>query len=900
MNLLKIRRYINRRTLRFFYIGVIFFLIIICAASFLNVNFLEMAGRSETIKLLGKSLADIPYVIYGFKSTKDVPVYNIVIDKERLDELNKNLPVETFILEKKYKKTHPAKFIMGDKEYNIDVRYRGDYSNHWRFEKKSWQINFSDDYFENKKSIGLILPEDRLFFMEQLNNYRAKKMGLSSPESKFVILKVNGKSQGIYFETEDWGKEFLEKSKMAGDANFYGEDIDGGIFASIFAWKQYTSDLSHQYQNYGELDKLISLLKNPDDKEFYKEIVDLVDMDNFYRWNVHSMIAGGIHQDGWHNARLYFDNTVGKFKFIPWDVGGGKTDEQKTSLEKNVPGIDFVNYNPIAARILKKPEFLQARNKILWDYVNNGDNLKDDLEFYDGLYKKYRDAFYKDGLKRVANYFFDKSVAEHRSWIEYNFKYIKKLFKISDFNEEIHINKNYNQKDNIPIQINLLLKSYAPVSLKNIKMEIDKYINDDFYVFYDSNDDNGFDYRDNLLGELSYSKMNNGYEFKLKDTELLLYTNRKWLPNAKNAFVVLKEIQSNDLEETAHRLFILPKDRNKKVFIKEISPKIVLKNYFTGEDVKSSEIRYVDANEFSYFDGKGLTKEEFLRDNPVFIGGVDDVVILPYGNYVFNQNIIIPKDLELEIRPGTTMLFDENISLISYSPIKAIGSADAPIKITALNSNKPRGVFGIVGATKESQFRNVIFEYGGQAYINGAFFSGALAAHGSDIKIENCQFKYASGDDGLNVKNASAEISGSLFYKNNFDGLDFDSVKGKILNNKFLDNGNDGIDISGSDMGIENNDIKNSGDKCISVGEKSNPVIINNNLEGCATGIASKDLSGPIIVNNTIANNKIAISAYMKKEIFGGSFPRVGANSLKNNEKDFETDELSQIIEYKQ
>src|SRR3990172_7085580 len=67
-----------------------------------------------------------------------------------------------------------ANFIYDGREYGVNVRVRGDLSNHWRDPKKSWAIKFGKEKieddgeltkqtipFQTKRRINLIIPSDR-------------------------------------------------------------------------------------------------------------------------------------------------------------------------------------------------------------------------------------------------------------------------------------------------------------------------------------------------------------------------------------------------------------------------------------------------------------------------------------------------------------------------------------------------------------------------------------------------------------------------------------------------------------------------------------------------------------------------------------------------------------------
>ena len=239
----------------------------------------------------------------------------------------------------------------------------------------------------------------------------------------------------------------------------------------------------------------------------------------------------------------------------------------------------------------------------------------------------------------------------------------------------------------------------------------------------------------------------------------------------------------------------------------------------------------------------------------IFIKGESNQeLILNEGEYHISDNLTIPAGYTVNIKPGVKIFLAKNSSLISYSPVKALGTKDKSITIQSADKT-PFGVFAIVGREADGSILDFIKISGGsETYINNLYLSGQFSAYHADVTIKNSTFNDSQSDDGLNLKYSTSEISNCHFENNTGDAIDLDFVDGIIKNNTFKGNGNDSIDISGSSVQIEANDIQNSGDKCISVGENSYPKIINNTLNSCNIGIEVKDSSKVGILNNIIKN----------------------------------------------
>ena len=364
-------------------------------------------------------LTDIAFLPYIFKSYS-LPVYELSLKPADYLFLNTNLPGpdEGRVLLPEYKQYVPASFSFNNQEYDVEVHYRGLHFDHWKNPKKSWRIKFDkDQLFEGQRAINLIIPEDRGMYLEQLSNYRAKKLGLVVADSQFVVLKVNGQTQGLYWQIEHWTEEFLNKQSLP-LSNLYGQEYEilydvpnDPLFESTLYWKKYVKDGESEIDNYAQISALLGLLNNAPDEEFFQKFPLIFNLDNFLTWQAHSVLMGSSHQDWSHNIRLYWHPVLEQFIIFPWDVVG--------SLQWPV------DYNPLVTRVLKNPDWVEKRNQILSSYVNDPNNLKEDLAYYDQLVELTKVAVFQDSLKFFSNYGYLQQVKKTRQRLIGQFELIK-------------------------------------------------------------------------------------------------------------------------------------------------------------------------------------------------------------------------------------------------------------------------------------------------------------------------------------------------------------------------------------------------------------------------------------------------------------------------------------------
>ena len=824
-----------------------------------------------------RKLSDITYLPFLFKKDK-LPTYALEISDENLQKLNDSLPQE-FMTVIYYDKIYvPAKFSYQGKEYDVQVRYRGDTAVHWNAPKRSYHVRFNKDMpFFGFRELAFIIADDRKFVLEHFHNYRAGKLGLLRPPSFFANLRLNGQKQGLYFVMEGWSQEMLAKWEVPDEANLYGDGDVGLDWKNLSDWELKTTDTQFTYQHFSEMKQLLELLNHSSDEEFYAQIFDLIDKDDFYSWQVLNQLANSVH--GYvGNIQLYFDDSNGKFHFVPWDVEG-----DPASVD------NFEIYGPLATRIFANPVFFHEKNKRLYEYLADEKNLQDDLRFYNEAFENIQPALYRDRLKIYTNRWADGVVRENRANIIANAARLKeKLEQAGRVLAEIAINHdnsvNVNGRSLLAV-IDLHMQSIADYYLTGVEPKFAAGpVSGDYELFYDANGNDVFDAADLQASDPG---------------AVMLYSAQQ--VNQQ----VITQGSLVEPQNTRHRFYLASPNVRPMEFAAQLTAiELNLENAITGKKIKNNdiEIKLLTRDAFRYF--RNISDADlFERENPMFrVNQSRKEITLPVGTHSFNKTVVVPKGFTLRIAAGTTLRLGPDTSIMSYSPVAALGTALQPISVIRADPNRPWGTFAVLNAgAAQSEFRFVRFQGGKDAYLNGVFFIGMVSIYHSDLEIADSEFSGSQGDDGLNVKNSQASIVRSRFVDNGFDGLDLDFIKhGLVSGNTFLRSGNDGLDLSGSGaILIERNTFQNSGDKCISIGERSvAPKIFNNLLDHCLIGIEVKDGSTPAIINNLIVNNEIGIKAYVKKPVYGGGTGYVYNSIIWNNGVDFQTDVASRLEIY--
>lgn len=465
-----------------------------------------------------------------------LPHYELIISEKNQQELRAMIGNRPFYYV-------PATFIANNKEYKVKIRYHGDGGPHWTWPKKSWKVRFSNKLFDGTKKISLILPIERHYIMEHFSNYRAGKLGLFVPESKFASLSINGEFQGLYMQIEDFSPEFLAKQHKADDADLFEGDANvsknkggGNLFGRLVSWEKEIQFSRSEIDDYAPIQKLLEILFQYPLDEFPTALTDLIDMEQFTTWQAHAMLARSFSQNNEHNLYWYFNRDKGKIEFIPWDV-------RIFTWHRKIPLKHYPDENSLSRAVLSYLPFLIQRNQVLWEYVKDEQNLKDDLDFLKKTWQQSRRDFYlgKDRIRPMADpklvvsysigddLIADDVIEAYKKAVEFIFHSI---------NSEIQT-KNVKTKIQIPCPANIIDKSQtdkkiltkliikpeeaaiSPTLLKNISFTVKQkpdYVPPNnpprFYLFFDQNnnkllEENG----DFLLSEITYDSREQQFTF---------------------------------------------------------------------------------------------------------------------------------------------------------------------------------------------------------------------------------------------------------------------------------------------------------------------------------------------------------------------------------------------------
>jgi len=345
-----------------------------------------LAGQTAVNRYIGKN-TDLKS-IYLFASHSD------------LARLDTHLPQSGF----KYIK---AAVLHEQKLIKAKIRYRGDFSYHWAWNKKSLRVKTGKDHlYHGLRKFNLLAPQ----FAEQLNNYLAYQlashMGLLTPRTELLRVFLNGEDRGVHVLVEQLGEMTLRHNKlMPSDiyrGELYGKDAytDGGgarLFDSANLWDKVAVNNHYPDEAKKPLEQFIKLLQNPDDLHNQEQLSELLDMQAWARFSVFESLIQSWHYDDYHNWRLTYDPWTQKLAPIVWDPVGWAQGWFKGQEEKVEP---IVMSSKLHKVLFKNGDFLRARYQIAQNFFTT-ENEGDFLDFVEQTADKMGQAIKTDsGLNK--------------------------------------------------------------------------------------------------------------------------------------------------------------------------------------------------------------------------------------------------------------------------------------------------------------------------------------------------------------------------------------------------------------------------------------------------------------------------------------------------------------------
>ena len=716
----------------------------------------------------------------------------------------------------------------------IKARLKGDWLDHLVGGKWSFRIKVKDDYtFERMKVFSLQNPGSRSYLFEYVSHKIFQQEGILTTRYGFTNASLNGSASGLYAYEEHFTKQLIEYNlRREGPILKFDED-PMWLTEALRKKNPYLKNtrinmpafFSSRVLPFGNIDPIESpglynqFLIGQSILEQYKnrtaDLNDILDLEKFAQYSALLDLFQGYHGKAWHNQRFYYNPVLCKLEPINYD---NYTDYFDSNTLRPLL------YTYYGSRPEKHPshnfeEQIFGHGEFLGYYLHY-------LRLYSS--KNFINAFFdenKDGLKTL-----NEAVLTEFPIESYDFNYLNKRAK--------DIRKKIPELQNFIRGKDYLKSTQADAEIYYKEISIEEMLPSFINTYYYKNEGNN-----NLLIE--------NYNTIPIRPVALCSKNKRELVNLGNTDLITR------FNSSCGKIELKVPFKEKVSFIS-----------FTTKD--SDSIIYAEitpwkkSTELSPYQ---KIKKSFNINNSKLFKNQGDSLIITAQKHTISEKVLVPPHRKLVIEAGAEIDIVNKGSLISYSPIFALGTKDKPILVHS--SDSTANGFVVLQATEKSKLTYIIFKNLNTLNYEGWVLTGAVNFYESDVELSNCEFISNHCEDALNIVRSDFKVDKARFYNIYADAFDSDFCTGELANSVFEQVDNDAIDFSTSQITIKDCKINNILDKGISGGEQSTLKVYNTTITNCNIGAASKDLSEVDLINVSITNCNYGLVALRKKPEYG-------------------------------
>ena len=650
-----------------------------------------------------------------------LPKVKINISEKSLNKLLSNVPRST-------KQYVNAELKIDNTKREIQMRYFGDNPVNWMFHQKSIRLKTRKNELINGKRYFEYKPSQRDILNDYIAYKFAKKLNLLVSDVRLVELLINDNSKGIFIERERLNESFLRRNKIMSVNLYKGEasrnsekkiGLEENLDENPGLWQKISLLNSVETTDYKDLELFTNNIREADSSnQKLKELLEFGNDKILAKTAILEIILNQEINDHTHNRRLVIDVWSGKKHIIPHDFYYNRKYVTEDDFD-----LDFCSTRLFCV-LNQSSEFQNIKYNLLYKVVKEQKIFEEIIEDLENLKLKFLNT-----QKTDLGIIFRKNVLA-RDYLGPENE--------GSFNDLIVSLKNRKEK------ILKILEKDINASLKNHDKGFDLVINDsiplsnlliDFEVDYpefiilDYNNNQEVDEKDIYF----YPNDNGDFEIKLK-----FFSNR----------ILVNENNVN----SRNKIFLAGTKLTFFVEKKFIPSRVTTFNDFTN---KPFDLQF-EQNISNYP----------IIHNKVILNKIDKKTIYS-GKIILNDDLIIKN--EIEIKPGTVFILNDNVSILFKNKVTAIGTENKPIIFKSNSKIKSWGTIAIHGEkTSGSIFKNIIIENGSGKSLNGVNYFSALSIHSTkNIIFDNILIKNNSTYDDMM----------HIIYSNNI----------QVLNSKFID-----------------------------------------------------------------------------------------------------------------
>ncbi len=743
------------------------------------------------------------------------------------------------------KKYVSANIFEGNDTARVEMKLKGDWTDHLYTGKESYRIKIKGDFaFQGLKSFSIQHPRCRNYLDEWIIHEIADREDILTTTYDFINVGMNDVNMGVYGLEEHFDKQLLEsRDRREGpilkfDETSYWTTIkrfdsfDSMAILPFFqqstisVFKKNRTRKSDQLSaQFDEGKKLLNLFKNG-----YLEVEDLFDMDQLAKFYVLMELSGSGHGLRWHNRRFYFNPVTQKLEHVAYDI---------------LPFIKGANF------------YCQMADKLSQDQRIH-EHVFDNAILYNTTFKeKY--LFHLDQMTKPS--YLDSIFSELDSDLKINLEAIQAEVSTYEFQKEMYY-------DNA---------SYLRTWLDKLELIWDRKIEDKRQM-------------DDWKKQQIYSERSD--RLFLKDISVNAYLEKK------DGFyeVFMENYHTNDI---IIRGYEVKGDKDKFVILED---GILIDGFNTNADtavfrsfVKPKKIYFTVSNSPELLVSKKIIpwkiprgktarmelENKFDLNSPFYRVTKNKVVFK--GDLIIDKLVLIPDSYEVMVMPGTTIEFKEGGGLIATNSFFALGTAAQPIHVFCSDSSS-NGITVLNG--DEAILEYVTIDGLSNLDYDNWKLTGALTIYETKTEMSNCTILNNNCEDALNIIRSNFNINDLYISDTYSDGFDADFCSGVVNNSKFERTGNDCIDFSGSTVLLKDITIIASGDKGVSGGEASTLTLENISIKGAVTGVAAKDGTSIKGKEIHIYDTEYGCAAFRKKAEYAGASIELDKSEISQTGKD--------------
>ncbi len=707
----------------------------------------------------------------------------------------------------------PATLRCGDEKLDIEVRLKGDWTDHLAREKWSFRVRvLSEGSLFGMRLFSLQDPSTRSYLHEWLFLENLRREGVLAVRYRFVRLVLNGTYKGIYALEEGFAKELLEsQTRREGPIIRYDEDL-------VWAYRAFYDDqliprgvnqfhLIDDFQSSriaadpalaAMRDTAIGLLRAVWTGE--RAASEVFDMETMARFLALSDLWSAPHGLIWHNLRYYYNPLTARLEPIAYDSDALAGDLDMAGLP--------------AEAFYGDPRLQAAYAREAWRMT--------DPAYLDALKAAFGDD-YEQLRIALEPEFGPEPLAPPWETLRRRQTLMRQVLN------PYRTAYAYFQRELSPSTVvTLAVGNLLDLPLELIALE------------------------------------GSGVRFPLHRTHVVSASTSHLVPRTDGA-VILRPLPA---DATAMPYVYLRLPREQLPPVDDLT--LVTRLWGLTQEHLDPILPAYPAPLSHGPQPPRPTLTETLQMHPYLALAADaprTLTLLP-GTWTVNGDLVLPIGYGLRLSPGTTLRFARDHILLADGPLDWRGTADAPIHLEPITDTW--GGIVVLNAPAPSFWHYVTISATTALQRQGWQLTGGVTFYRSPVRLSHCRLLASRAEDALNIVRAPFEIAWSEFGGHASDALDVDFGQGRVEASSFHDLGGDAIDVSGSEVEIARVWLRRVADKAISVGEGSHLTATDVEIADVDFGLVSKDLSRATLRGATVTRVRLAaLAAYVKKPTYG-------------------------------